>query len=48
MQWLWTVLLSDGLRALCRAPLASLDLDGEPAFVTPPVLPSPAADAFQP
>jgi phospholipase C len=33
--------------AAAAAPLAALDLDGEPAFLTPPVLP-PSAGVFQP
>jgi phospholipase C len=34
--------------AAATAPLAALDLEGEPAFLTPPVLPAPAGSAFRP
>jgi phospholipase C len=33
--------------AAATAPLAALDLDGEPAFLTPPVLPASAGGEFQ-
>ncbi len=36
------------LLAAATGPLAFLDLYGEPAFVAPQVLPSAAAEAFQP
>jgi phospholipase C len=34
--------------AAATAPLAALDLDSEPAFLTPPVLPASGGGAFQP
>jgi phospholipase C len=33
--------------AAAAAPLAALDLDGQPAFLTPPVLPAPAGGQFR-
>jgi phospholipase C len=34
--------------AAASAPLAALDLDGEPAFLDPPALPAPGGGAFAP